>query len=395
MIDSEVALLLSILPQKVRENFHGQSCLGLNEVVLDLGYVPEVRWADHSERLEPLGPVSQQDIDEVTQAVGRFNGDNRAGIERTLHRISAIRNRDGKIIGITCRIGRAIEGTISEIRDIISTRKNILFLGPPGIGKTTRLRECARVISMELQRRVIVVDTSNEIAGDGDIPHPGIGYARRMQVPRPDLQHNVMIEAVENHMPQVVIVDEIGTGDEAAAARTIAERGIQLVATAHGYTLENLIKNPTLSDLIGGIQSVILGDDEAKIRGTQKTILERKNPPTFDVIIEIREKDLVAIYRDSRVAVDSILRGERVSPELRRRVESGVENQVDVAELDSALAEISTVVDLVSVTGKSVDAESRSSEVRIHQHQWVSKAGFNSVDVGPDEFRRVRVFPKV
>lgn len=313
----DLGLLLSFFPKEVTNYLKETYDLSLLfEVVLDVGYVPEARFYDSVERFSVLGEVTQKDIDEVVSKIGAFNGDNRAGIERTLHRISAVRNRTGRVIGLTCRVGRAIEGTIEIIRDVIESGKNILFLGPPGVGKTTKLRETARVLSGG-NKRVIVVDTSNEIAGDGDIPHPGIGLARRMQVPSPDRQHSVMIEAVENHMPEVIIVDEIGTEEETAAARTIAERGVQLVATAHGRTLENLLKNPVLSDLIGGVQNVVLGDEEAKFRGTQKTVLERKAMPTFDVIIEIKERDTVAIYLDVSTSVDSYLRGYPVQPETR------------------------------------------------------------------------------
>jgi len=243
--------------------------------------------------------------------VGAFGKDNRAGIERTLHRISAIRNRQGEVIGLTCRVGRAVFGTVDIVRDVIEQGKSILLLGRPGVGKTTLLREAARVLADEFKKRVVIVDTSNEIAGDGDIPHPGIGGARRMQVAVPDLQHAVMIEAVENHMPEVIVIDEIGTEAEALAARTIAERGVQLIATAHGNTLDNLLQNPTLADLTGGIQAVTLSDEEARRRGTQKTVLERKAPPTFDVIIEIQNKDRLAVHHDVASVVDRFLRGAR------------------------------------------------------------------------------------
>ena len=292
------------------------------EVILDLGKNPEIRFEKKVFSIEDE-TVSQEDIDHIISKVGKFTSDNRAGIERSLHRISCIRNRTGKIIGLTCRVGRAAVGTISIIRDIIESNKSILFLGPPGIGKTTKLREAARVLSDEFNKRVIVVDTSNEIAGDGDIPHPGIGKSRRMQVPSPERQHAVMIEAVENHMPEVIIIDEIGTSAEAEAARTIAERGVVLIGTAHGIFLENLISNPTLSDLVGGVQTVILGDEEAKRRKTQKAILERKAPPTFDVVIEIRERDTMAIYTDVSAAVDKLLRGRQPLPEVRIRKPDG------------------------------------------------------------------------
>ena len=268
--------------------------------------------------------ITEADIAHVVDHIGTFGDDNRAGIERTLHRISAIRNRTGKIVGLTCRIGRAVYGTIEIIEDFVESGKSILIMGRPGIGKTTMLREAARVLADDMGKRVVVVDTSNEIAGDGDIPHPAIGKARRMQVRTPSMQHQVMIEAVENHMPQVIVIDEIGTELEAQAARTIAERGVQLIGTAHGNNLDNLMLNPTLSDLIGGIQSVTLGDEEARRRRTQKSVLERKAPPTFDVIIEIIDRERVTVHADVAETVDSMLRGDQVAPELRWRDEEGV-----------------------------------------------------------------------
>ena len=259
----------------------------------------------------------------MAERIGQFGGDNRAGIERTLHRISAIRNREGEIVGLTCRIGRAVYGTIAILRDLVESGESILMLGRPGVGKTTMLREAARVLADEFRKRVVIVDTSNEIAGDGDIPHPGIGSARRMQVPSPELQHAVMIEAVENHMPEVIVIDEIGTQLEAEAARTIAERGVQLIATAHGQTLENLLVNPTLNDLLGGIQSVTLSDEEARRRGTQKSVLERKAPPTFDVLVEIQDRERVAIHMPLSDVVDSALRGDLPAPRIRLRTRDG------------------------------------------------------------------------
>jgi stage III sporulation protein SpoIIIAA len=294
----------------------------LLEVVLDLGRFPEARFLGTEVVLAPQ-EVTEEDIRHVVDGIGAFGDDNRAGIERTLHRISAIRNRGGKIVGLTCRVGRAVFGTIHIIEDLVRSGKSILLLGRPGMGKTTMLREVARVLADDVHRRVIIVDTSNEIAGDGDIPHPAIGHARRMQVVTPTLQHAVMIEAVENHMPEVIIIDEMGTELEAAAARTIAERGVQLIATAHGNTLENLVLNPTLSDLVGGIQTVILGDDEARRRRSQKTVLERKSPPTFDVVVEIQSWYRVAVHEDVARVVDAMLRGFPVAPEVRSADEDG------------------------------------------------------------------------
>jgi stage III sporulation protein SpoIIIAA len=325
-ITDDLELLLDVMPPRLRQAIEPRPDKGtLVEIVLDLGRLPEARYPDRGETLSDQ-PVSHDDIAWIVARVGRFGKDNRAGIERTLHRISAIRNRVGDVIGLTCRIGRAVFGTVDILRDVVESGKSMLLLGRPGVGKTTLLREAARVLADELGKRVIVVDTSNEIAGDGDIPHPGIGRARRMQVPSPDEQHAVMIEAVENHMPQVIVIDEIGTAAEALAARTIAERGVQLVATAHGNTLDNLLQNPTLSDLVGGIQAVTLSDEEARRRGTQKTVLERKAPPTFDVLIEIQDKDRLAVHHDVAEVVDRFLRDVPPRPELRTRTaEGGVE----------------------------------------------------------------------
>jgi stage III sporulation protein SpoIIIAA len=304
-ITDDLQKLLDILPEEIQQvlDQHPQHD-NLIEVVMDLGRRPEARFPDRAEYLAET-PISQQDLNGCIQKIGHFGGDNRAGIERTLHRISAIRNRTGEVIGLTCRVGRAVFGTISMIRDLVETGQSILMLGRPGVGKTTALREIARVLADELNKRVVIIDTSNEIAGDGDIPHPAIGRSRRMQVSRPELQHQVMIEAVENHMPEVIVIDEIGTELEALAARTIAERGVQLVGTAHGNQIENLIKNPTLADLVGGIQAVTLGDEEARRRRSQKTVLERKAPPTFEIAVEMQERQRWVVHESVADTVDT------------------------------------------------------------------------------------------
>ena len=322
-VREELELVLDVLPERVSAGLRQRDDLEeLLEVVLDLGREPEARFVSGDAPLSSQ-VVDDADLQAVIERLGDFGDDNRAGIERTLHRISAIRNRRGRVIGLTCRIGRAVFGTIKIIEDLAFSGKNILLLGRPGVGKTTMLRETARVLSVEAQKRVIIVDTSNEIAGDGDIPHPAIGRARRMQVPTPLQQHGVMIEAVENHMPETIVIDEMGAEQEAAAARTIAERGVQLIATAHGNTLDNLIMNPTLSDLVGGIQTVTLGDQEARYRGTQKTVLERKAPPTFDVVVEIQSWERLAVHDDVAHVVDQWLRGYPIVPEIRWLDENG------------------------------------------------------------------------
>lgn len=314
---NELNLLLNVLPEHITDNInslHNKS--ELLEVVMDLGRVPEARLVNENLIIDE-NEITKDDLANLVQKIGFIGEDNRAGIEGTLHRVSVIRNRRGQIVGATCRVGRAISGSATTIEDLIQTGKNILLLGRPGVGKTTMLRETARMISDDLHKRVVIVDTSNEIAGDGDVPHPAIGSSRRMQVASPALQHSVMIEAVENHMPEVIIIDEMSTTEESDAARTIAERGVQLVATAHGNTLENLIFNPTLSDLVGGIQSVTLGDQEAKFRGTQKTIQERKSWPTFDIVVEINNWNEIDVHDNVAEVVDQWLRGYAIRPESR------------------------------------------------------------------------------
>ena len=322
-ITDDLDALLDMLPPELRERLQSHPRQrDLIEVVLDLGRRPEARFPDTAEYLSEE-VISRENLDYCIQRVGQFSDDNRAGIESTLHRISAIRNRQDVVIGLTCRVGRAVMGTIDMIQDLVEQGRSILLLGRPGVGKTTALREIARVLADDLSKRVVIIDTSNEIAGDGDVPHPAIGRARRMQVARPSEQHKIMIEAVENHMPEVVVIDEIGTELEALAARTIAERGVQLVGTAHGNRIENLIKNPTLSDLIGGIQSVTLGDDEARRRGSQKSVLERKAPPTFEIAVEMVARTRWVVHEEVAETVDSLLRGRDVTAEERTVNASG------------------------------------------------------------------------
>jgi stage III sporulation protein SpoIIIAA len=323
VITDNLDALIDILPADICQPLQQQPDVSeLVEVVMDLGRPPEARFFSR-EMLINSRDISALDLEYVVSRIGSFGDDNRAGIPRTLHRISAIRNRKGNIVGLTCRVGRAVYGTIKIIQDLVESGKSVLLMGRPGVGKTTMLREVARVLADDVHKRVVIVDTSNEIGGDGDIPHPGIGHARRMQVPTPSLQHAVMIEAVENHMPEVIVIDEIGTELEARAARTIAERGVQLIGTAHGNTLENLIINPTLADLIGGIQTVTLSDEEAKRRGTLKSILERMSPPTFNIVVEIQDRERVAVQADVAEAVDSILRGDPLESEIRWMDETG------------------------------------------------------------------------
>jgi stage III sporulation protein SpoIIIAA len=320
-ITDDLDALLGILPGNLVEAVHKANDYdNLLEIILDLGRVPTARYVQ-GETILINKEIARAELDHVVERIGEFDADNRAGLERTLHRISCLRNRRGHIVGLTCRVGRAVYGTVDIIQDIVESGKSLLILGRPGVGKTTLLREAARILADS--KRVIVVDTSNEIGGDGDVPHPAVGKARRMQVREPMLQHEVMIEAVENHNPEVIVIDEIGRELEAAAARTIAERGVQLIGTAHGRTIDNLLLNPTLSDLIGGIEAVTLSDEEARRRGTQKTVLERRSPPTFDVLVEIQQRDRFAVHMDIAASVDSLLRGYPLPPEIRSRDAEG------------------------------------------------------------------------
>ena len=320
-ITDDLDALLGVLPGSIVEAVHKANDYdNLLEIILDLGRVPTARYVQ-GEKVLINKEIARAELDHVVERIGEFDADNRAGLERTLHRISCLRNRRGHIVGLTCRVGRAVYGTVDIIQDIVESGKSLLILGRPGVGKTTLLREAARILAES--KRVIVVDTSNEIGGDGDVPHPAVGKARRMQVREPMLQHEVMIEAVENHNPEVIVIDEIGRELEAAAARTIAERGVQLIGTAHGHTIDNLLLNPTLSDLIGGIEAVTLSDEEARRRGTQKTVLERRAPPTFDVLVEIQQRDRFAVHMDIAASVDSLLRGYPLPPEVRSRDAEG------------------------------------------------------------------------
>ena len=372
VIADDLDALICVLPPHIQQALLDQPDNSeLLEIILDLGRSPEARYPKKEVVLTP-NEITTSDIDYVVSRIGQFSGDNRAGIERTLHRISAIRNREGNIVGLTSRVGRAVYGTVKIIQDLVESGKSVLLLGRPGIGKTTMLREVARVLADDLKKRVIVIDTSNEIAGDGDIPHPAIGHARRMQVPSPTLQHAVMIEAVENHMPEVIIVDEIGTSLEADAARTIAERGVQLVGTAHGNSLENLMMNPTLSDLIGGIQTVTLGDEEARRRHTQKSILERKAPPTFQIVVEIQERDKVIIHPDVVEAVDAILHSRGQEAEERWIDENGeiIKSRVETSH-SSAIkqrddSDRKPLVYLFGVNRHKLEEAAREKHIALH-----------------------------
>ncbi len=378
-LDELISVLSPELASSLRQVIVDNRAQDLIELVLDLGRRPEARFR-HGEVILSEQEIRREDLDYVSDRIGTFGGDNRAGIERTLHRISVIRNRTGDTVGLTLRVGRAVFGTIGIIKDLFESGESVLLLGRPGVGKTTMLREGARVLADELGKRVIIVDTSNEIGGDGDIPHPSIGRARRMQVPMPTYQHDVMIEAVENHTPEVIVIDEIGTELEASAARTIAERGVQLIGTAHGNTLENLMLNPTLSDLVGGIQSVTLSDEEARRRGTQKSVLERKAPPSFSIMVEIQERDRVAVIHDVGRAVDELLREQTVGREIRERNADGSVT-VTVDETDRRRP---------SVNGKQVSS-SRSLEVPPKPVGRKSANPLSSARGSSD--RPVRIFP--
>jgi stage III sporulation protein SpoIIIAA len=363
-VRDDLDTILQVLPPDLREPLadHPQRA-NLLEIVMDLGRRPSARFLGVSmEEVLREDPITSEDLLAAMEKLGEFGGDNRAGIAGTLHRISAIRNRTGGVVGLTCRVGRAVTGHVDMIRDLLEAEKpcSMLLLGRPGVGKTTVVREIARVLSDEMHKRVVIVDTSNEIGGDGDIPHPAIGGARRMQVPDPSKQHHIMVEAVENHMPEVVIIDEIGTEAEALACRTIAERGVMLVGTAHGQVIENLMKNPTLSDLIGGIQTVTLSDDEARHRGTQKSVQERKAPPTFPVLIEMRERTKW-ITHWVQESVDALLQGAQPFVQVRTRDSQNYKLLMETKLYDSGDDGDSREAKVFSNPGRNNNSHGRNS----------------------------------
>lgn len=382
-ITDDLHALMAVLPARIVDAVkNANNSENLLEIILDLGRLPMARFVDRELELSQE-EVNRTDIEHVVSRIGEFDADNRAGLERTLHRISAIRNRHNDIVGLTCRVGRAVYGTIDIIQDLVESGKSILLLGKPGIGKTTMLREAARTLAET--KRVIIVDTSNEIGGDGDVPHPAVGKARRMQVATPSLQHEVMIEAVENHNPEVIVIDEIGRELEALAARTIAERGVQLVATAHGRTLENLLLNPTLSDLIGGIESVTLSDEEARRRGTQKTVLERRSPPTFDVLVELQERDRLAVHPDVAEVVDTLVRGYPVTPEIRWR-DAKDEIHVEKPAKPARARGMAQGTRRAYTNGIESSAASPQMHVPNRQRAEVTLESFSDLDAAPAEF---------
>jgi stage III sporulation protein SpoIIIAA len=394
-ITDDLDALLDVLPIDIRHAVEkANDSENLLEIILDLGRVPTARFVDHEINLRET-EVTRAEIDYVDERTGEFDADNRAGIERTLHRISAIRNRRTAVVGLTLRVGRAVYGTVGIMQDIIESGKSVLILGRPGVGKTTLLREAARILAES--KRVVIVDTSNEIGGDGDVPHPAVGKARRMQVREPMLQHEVMIEAVENHNPEVIVIDEIGREAEAAAARTIAERGVQLIGTAHGRTLDNLLLNPTLSDLVGGIEAVTLSDEEARRRGTQKTVLERRAPPTFDVLIEIQTRDRFAVHLDIMDSVDALLRGFPLPPQIRTRDERGN------IQIEKAAPMIASRLDaketktprrgrqLVGVPEEPLPVSTRLEQSAATRIEPVSRGGLQTIKVYPHGVARNRL----
>lgn len=397
-ITDDLQALMEVLPLEISKALEeADNSDNLIEIVMDLGRMPTARFVEEEIPLSER-EVTHEDLDYVVSRISDFDADNRAGLERTLHRISGIRNRRGQVVGLTCRVGRAVYGTIDIIQDLIESEKSVLLLGKPGIGKTTLLREAARILAEK--KRVVIVDTSNEIGGDGDVPHPAVGKARRMQVSKPSLQHEVMIEAVENHNPEVIVIDEIGRELEALAARTIAERGVQLIATAHGRTLENLLLNPTLSDLIGGIESVTLSDEEARRRGTQKTVLERRSPPTFDVLVEIQERNRMAIRADVSEAVDALLRGYPIPPEVRSRNENNeIKIEKSAAPPITARGSMSQQgmrrsSDSRSGNGRSGDGERPRAQSRSDYVQPQQPSGVPAINESEtDRMRTIKVFP--
>jgi len=320
-VTNDFNVLLHSLPSSITDYIVDPD--NLIEIVVDLQRPVELRFSDDSFiELKTIG--TEYLIEEILNEMSEPGVDNRCGLNETLHRISVIQNKNLDIVGMTIRIGKPYVGNAILIADLLEDKKNILLIGPPGRGKTSILREASNILSSELLKRVVIVDTSNEIAGEGNVPHRAVGRSRRLQVPKTKAQHDVMIEAVENHNPHTIIIDEVSTSEEGLAAQTIAQRGVQILATVHGHTLNDLIQNKSLASMVGGINKVTLSDDTARARGCQKTALEREFQPPFDCVVEINAFDEVAVHHNVNESVDAILNGKKVVPELRRLINNEV-----------------------------------------------------------------------
>ncbi len=313
-----IATLFDIFPAKIVKLLQNIDNEKLIEVICDIDRPLIARYLDGSE-IELAYTITAKDLQAIStnRLLTAFTANNRCGIDKTLHRIACIRGKDGQsILGLTIRIGRILTPQIDLIADIIDTGESVLFLGKPAAGKTTKLRECADYLSTEGGKRVIIIDSCNEIGGEGNVPHFAVGRARRMPIPQGKKQYEIMLEAVESHNPQVLIIDEISTREEAMACKTIGERGIQLLASAHGERIENLIKNPAINTIIGGAASVTVGDKEASKTGN-KVVLKREFMPVFSHIIELTSYKEVQIHSNLEKAVDMFFNGSKFNPEVR------------------------------------------------------------------------------
>jgi len=321
--DADLKRLLVILPPRIREALARATRPGgeIVELALDLGRPLVARFNAGHVIIDPL-PFSQPELEAIVGQVGTFRRNNRAGIDGTLHRISLIRDRFRTPVGLTIRIGRHLTGVAEGIRDVLlEERQSLLLVGSPGVGKTTLLRDCARLLSERLGPAVVVVDSHNEIGGDGKIPHPAIGAARRLQVPDGCDQHEIMREAVRNHYPEVVIIDEVTTRQEADVARTIARRGVRLIATAHGETLADVVHNPELCWLVGGAIETVLH------AGAASTPCQRAEPPTMEMAVELTRDRTLALYRRVNQAVDAVHANVPYGPGESRVVATAVQQR--------------------------------------------------------------------
>ncbi|EPY22109.1 R3H domain-containing protein [Strigomonas culicis] len=310
----ETQHLLSLLPAALREALvqHPDFALStVEEFFVHVGQDVEVRGDDWVVRLPP---PSLDDLHQLLARVGRFGADGRGCVPGTAHRVSVWRGRRGESLGVTLRVGRYVPNAAKALLPL-ALQGSVLILSKAGKGKTTLLRDLSSSLAHEASMpRVTVVDTSNEIGGDGPLPMAFLGRCRRLQVARREDQGRSMIEVIQNHSPEFLVVDELANAEEADAAWSIAQRGVNLVGTCHGERLADLLQNRALNLLVGGAAHAFLSNEERRLRNkTKKTILERPHVSPFDFVVELHTRSKGHLYHDVNRAVDLLLDGQDAS----------------------------------------------------------------------------------